>query len=262
MVTYAEENPFPYILINESATDGSAVPNPPTDYRHLFVGEDGLFHLRDSAGTVTTPGGSGGMATDTLWDAAGDVAVGTGANTGAKLTLGAVGGHLSRINGAVAWDSGTSNPGSAVAGDRYWRSDLGQIIYYDGTRWLTANTYSLNGSIAGATATGVGESYVAPDGGADWWLVDFGWTYSISPHNGSDFWDLVLHKYEAGGATDTSVTTLVSDKSSTIWTNAAPTAVGALLGTTIDLVYISTVKHGSAGNLSAAWKLRYRKVVT
>jgi hypothetical protein len=31
------------------------------------------------------------MATDSLWDAAGDLAVGTGANTGAKLTLGTSG---------------------------------------------------------------------------------------------------------------------------------------------------------------------------
>jgi len=105
MVTYAEENPFPYILINESATDGSAVPNPPTDYRHLFVGEDGLFHLRDSAGTVTTPSGAGsGVASDTIWDAAGDLAVGSGADTAAKLAKGSTNGMaLTIVGGSVAW---------------------------------------------------------------------------------------------------------------------------------------------------------------
>ncbi len=43
--------------IRESANDGSDFSNAVTDYRILFVGEDGLFHLKDSAGTVTTPTG-------------------------------------------------------------------------------------------------------------------------------------------------------------------------------------------------------------
>lgn len=46
------------LLVRESANDGSDFTNPPADYRRLFVGEDGLFHLMDSSGTVTTPGGS------------------------------------------------------------------------------------------------------------------------------------------------------------------------------------------------------------
>ena len=43
------------IHIRESANDGSDFSNAASDYRVLFVGEDGLFHLKDSAGTVTTP---------------------------------------------------------------------------------------------------------------------------------------------------------------------------------------------------------------
>jgi hypothetical protein len=43
------------------------------------------------------------MATDPLWDAAGDLAVGTGANTGAKLTKGADGTVLTMTAGAVGW---------------------------------------------------------------------------------------------------------------------------------------------------------------
>ncbi len=45
------------MLLRESADDGSDFTNPPADYRRLFVGEDGLLHLKDSAGTVTSPGG-------------------------------------------------------------------------------------------------------------------------------------------------------------------------------------------------------------
>jgi len=45
------------MTIRESADDGSDFTNPDADYRRLFLGEDGLLHLKDSAGAVTTPGG-------------------------------------------------------------------------------------------------------------------------------------------------------------------------------------------------------------
>jgi len=48
------------LTIRESATDGSDFTNPVADYRRLFLGEDGLLHVKDSAGTVTMP--TGGIA--------------------------------------------------------------------------------------------------------------------------------------------------------------------------------------------------------
>lgn len=48
------------MTIRESANDGSDFTNPDADYRRLFLGEDGLLHVKDSAGTVTNPfSGSG-----------------------------------------------------------------------------------------------------------------------------------------------------------------------------------------------------------
>ena len=46
----------PYATLEERASDGSDITNPAADHRRLFLGEDGLLHLRDSAGAVTTPG--------------------------------------------------------------------------------------------------------------------------------------------------------------------------------------------------------------
>lgn len=48
-------------------------------------------------------GGSGSVATDTLWDAAGDLAVGSGADTAAKLTKGSNGTVLTVTAGTVGW---------------------------------------------------------------------------------------------------------------------------------------------------------------
>jgi hypothetical protein len=53
-------------------------------------------------------GGAGDVATDTIWDAKGDLAVGTGANAAAKLTVGADGRYLKAASGeatGLIWDS-------------------------------------------------------------------------------------------------------------------------------------------------------------
>lgn len=46
------------MTIRESADDGSDFTNPDADYRRVFLGEDGQWHAKDSAGTVTTLGGA------------------------------------------------------------------------------------------------------------------------------------------------------------------------------------------------------------
>jgi hypothetical protein len=50
------------LTIRESATDGSDFANAPTDYRRLFLGEDGQLHVKNSAGAVTDIGGTAGVA--------------------------------------------------------------------------------------------------------------------------------------------------------------------------------------------------------
>lgn len=93
------------IHVRESANDGSDFSNAAADYRVLFLGEDGLLHVKDSSGTVTNPfSGVGSLATDTLWAAAGDLVVATGNDAAARLAIGATNGMVvQRVSGAVAW---------------------------------------------------------------------------------------------------------------------------------------------------------------
>jgi hypothetical protein len=75
------------IHLRESANDGSDFSNAASDYRVLFLGEDGSLHVKDSAGTVTDPFSSSGIAA-TIFDAKGDIIAASAADTAARLAVG------------------------------------------------------------------------------------------------------------------------------------------------------------------------------
>lgn len=116
------------VHLRESANDGSDFTSAATDYRIVFLGEDGQLHAKDSAGTVTDIGGaSGSVATDAIWDAAGDLAVGSGANTAAKLSKGTALQVLRVNSGATALEWATP-AGLAYSGACVYRSTSTQAI--------------------------------------------------------------------------------------------------------------------------------------
>lgn len=87
------------MTIRESANDGSDFTNPAADYRRLFLGEDGLLHVKDSSGTVTDPFSSGSGIPATIVDAKGDIIAATAADTVARLAAGANGTVLTAASG-------------------------------------------------------------------------------------------------------------------------------------------------------------------
>lgn len=217
---------------------------------------------------MTLIGGSGGdIATDTIWDAAGDLAVGSGANTAAKLTIGAAGGHVARVNGAVAWNSGTSFP-TAATGDRYWRTDLGMEFYYDGTRWLSTQLNQIQlvntDALLALTATGALRAVKPVWGvtGNDIWVEDFqAWFFvgsGASALSASHKWVGVLTR--TGG---TGIGTINIDSgASNAHRQSSIVAVDALLGgTTFELQVIWT-KTGTPGGLFVQCAVSYRYVAT
>lgn len=96
-----------------NGTDGElitwdAAGNPAT----VGVGTSGQVLTSNGAGAAPTfeDAASGSVATDAIWDAAGDLAVGTGSNTAARLAIGTEGQVLKIVSGNVAW--GTDSGGS------------------------------------------------------------------------------------------------------------------------------------------------------
>lgn len=96
----------------------TAPSTPESGYVTVYSKTDKKLYLKDDAGTETdltaTGSGSGDVATDTIWDAKGDLAVGTGANTAVRLPVGTNGQVLtadSAETSGVKWStvSGTGD---------------------------------------------------------------------------------------------------------------------------------------------------------
>lgn len=138
-------------------------PIEPTSLIALPIGDTGDV-LTVAAGLPSWAApSSGDVATDAIWDAKGDLAVGTGANTAAKLTVGTDGKYLKAASGeatGLIWDTpaGTgdvvgpaTNTDNAIA--RFDGADSktiqNSLVIVDdsgGINIPTGQTYNINGS--------------------------------------------------------------------------------------------------------------------
>lgn len=83
----------------------TTTPTADADYGKIYTKSDNELYFQDGAGVEHTvdvdAAGGGDVATDSIWDAKGDLAVGTGADTAAKLTVG-TNTHVLTANSAEA----------------------------------------------------------------------------------------------------------------------------------------------------------------
>jgi len=100
-MTKASDNVFPRFLVSE----GGSTATPGAAQVTVYAKADGLLYSKDDAGVekLLSSGAAGSVATDAIWDAAGDLAVGSGANTATALTKGSDGEVLTMVGGAVDW---------------------------------------------------------------------------------------------------------------------------------------------------------------
>jgi len=230
-----------------------------------LIGFNARYSSSADTNTTDAAGAGGSVATDTIWNAAGDLAVGTGSDTATRLGIGAAGGALSVINSAVAWNSGTSFPGTAATGDRYWRTDRRLEYFYDGTRWLTTTLFEgvlkdvLLSNLAATGSATLG--YFAPGTSFDIWVENLVTSVFVNgTTNGTNFWTIRLQKSTAGN-TQTSIGTVTtaSDTGSN-WT-ARETAMNHLVAVgTYKQMQVVAEATLSPGGLFWAVRFTYRLV--
>lgn len=199
-------------------------------------------------------------------NAAEDIIYGGASGTPTRKAIGNPGGALSRINGALAYNSGTAFP-TAATGDRFWRTDLRLGAFYDGTRWLSDKLYNTPiECTAGAlpyTVTTTGWRTTAPFSAQyDLWLEDIeGWIFISggTALSASHKWVFTLAKQPAGS---TIATITVDSGSLNAYRGLGQTSIGALLGTTNFELDVTATKTGTPGSLFAGFRFRSRIVLT
>jgi hypothetical protein len=242
--------------------EGAAPATPATGKVRVYAKTDGSAYQKDDAGTETglAGGGGGAVATDAIFDAAGDLVVGSGANTATRLALGNVGGLLGRINGVVAWISGTSFPSPAAAGDLFHRTDLSPALWrYDGTRWLSVQRYRTEVPVAAAQTTGGATVGYLPMWQSEYgvWLIDFrGVLYVATTNDGSKYWTINLRKWS-----DASVIATANTQSQAPSTDLIKdVAIGAV--STENVLYIDSTKTSTPGAFYPLMGVTYQLIAT
>jgi len=219
-----------------------------------------LFGMPDGSSATAN------VATDPIWAAAGDLAVGTGSHTAAVLTKGAAGGVLTMGNGAVTWGVGTSFPGSKATGDRFWRSDLGLEFYWDGTRWLSVELFEMRWGMQPWGTISV-DTIIAglplPGFTTGIYLVDQFLTANVATTNdGSHYWKAEVHTQQTANGADAVVTPTLDTSTLTAggWYGVSG-AIGAVSAGPI-LIYLKMAKVSTPGAAYYAYLLRYRLIGT
>lgn len=200
-----------------------------------------------------------------------DVIVGGVAGAPGRLAVGAAGAALSVINGAIAYNSGTSFPGSVVTGDRYYRTDLGAEYRYDGTRWLSMDLRSIeltNLDTNSPWSTTVDTLYGAlPGAPTSLYLVDFVMSilYTLT-NTGSAYWGWALKYRDAANASQALSGTVSFDTSA----DGAGTAMvrksvaaNQVLNTNARMLVVAQTKTGApTGGCYLRGAVTYRHIAT
>lgn len=176
------------------------------------------------------------------------------------------------LPGGAKVSTGEAFPAVPAVNDLCFRTDLGLVFYWNGTRWLSAQVYeTVLPAVINQSAT-AGDLARTPTpslrGGTDIWLVQAnlsgfyvaGGTALSASHN----WLVRLDVIAPGGTLNDRASFVVNSGASDTWRQGTPgpvAAINVLLGVQSHFS-MAAVKTGTPGNLSANLSVTYRIVAT
>jgi hypothetical protein len=170
---------------------------------------------------------------------------------------------------AATSENGTGFPGSPAAGDRFWRTDRNIYYFYDGTRWLSVQQFTLQiqnteGALpTAATLTNAGRATAPWTSTYDLYIEKFEFAGIVggATNNGTNFWTADLRKGAAGASSTNSISSVNTSAGVTgsqfFKLSSTP---NVLLGTTNVILTIDLTKTLSPNNLFWTAFVQYRLV--
>jgi hypothetical protein len=159
--------------------------------------------------------------------------------------------------------AGTAFPSSPATGMRFWRSDLGYLCYYDGTRWLTVHEYSITITDQISNTVAFDTAFVVPrdDGYRAYWTYAAVQTFISPTNNATNYWTIELQSVDNSIA---STTTIASFNTSALAAGGNYTALGitTALPTNRPLTRAHVTKTGAPSSLALTMTAYYRLVIT
>lgn len=161
-------------------------------------------------------------------------------------------------------NAGTSFPGSPATNDMFFRTDRGIGYYYDGTRWLSLQLFTLSAQHLSnnPTSGAVWNQWPLPTS-TDVYLVDMVTTTRVlTTNDGSNFWSVRTVKVGTTGGTATQVGTSIVTSADVAGDYVPHThALGAVVSTATHFwLWGDAIKTGAPGNIYVFGAIRYRLV--
>lgn len=197
-----------------------------------------------------------------------DIIKGGAAGAPARLAIGAAGGALVSLNSVLAYNSGTSMPGAKATGDRYWRTDLGQEVYWDGAQWLTTTEYRADFSPRDAldpwttSPAPVGLTAVDTSQAGMWVTRLVCYAYVDTTNTGSAFWTFQLISQPVTGAVHNIGATFSTSADTASRFTSHPLAIGAAVTSGDTYLQVTATKTSTPGNLYWNGAVFYRLIIT
>jgi hypothetical protein len=159
-------------------------------------------------------------------------------------------------------DSGTSFPASPSAGDIFYRTDIREIAYYDGTRWVgnevtisfaPYNTFAFDMSLSNSIPffTAIAEDLKITKASIGLWSGGLTW-------DASNYWT-VLFRLRNASSVDNALDSFTV-QTQPDWDVFDFDIVGTIINATDQMMYVSLIPTGSPSNISAGFYFTARKV--
>ena len=171
------------------------------------------------------------------------------------------------IIGGGGYSEGTSFPTSPTSGDKFYRTDLNWLCFYDGTRWLTCHEYSQPIAIQDvlvprASSAAASTGYLALRQDFDLFLTSLTvMSLVVSPNNGSNYWEYQF-RYKNSSNSATVITTLNTSTHTPLTATDCSVTLNTPLNTAA--IFLDFLVQGGAGSPGAAYPfatINYRLII-